>query len=642
MRLATLRGYRILDTPFESAYDDVTRLIAHICQTPVALVSLVDERRQWFKSAYGMDVRETSRDLSICSHAILEPGLFEVPDTLLDSRFADNPLVSGAPYVRFYAGAPLEGVDGQPLGTLCVLDYEARELTASQRDALQTLARHVTTLLELRRSHDALSLAEAERQLVLEAAGLATWSWEPGGSPTGCDPLPRVHPKDRRRVLAALTHAYQRDEGLEVECRLDQPTDSPRWAILWGRTLPADTGLRGLHGVVLDVTERRVEEQRRRDAQRLQSIGTLAGGVAHEVNNMMSVVLGFGEFALAGLGPSHAQTADVEEMVRAARRAARITQQLLAFSRQAMLQPSALDLNEVIRSLLPLLEQIVGADKIIDLVLSPDAPAVHADRVQLEQVLVNLALNARDAMPDGGRLTVETVPDPDPDPGLTDAPTGYVRVVVRDTGTGMDAETLARAFEPFFTTKPMGQGTGLGLSTVHGVVSQSGGSVRLESAPGVGTAVHVLLPVIAPPAHPDSDETRSSSEGSEVILVAEDEPAVRTLARRALEAQGYTVLEAANGREALDVLAHGPCAVDLVLCDVVMPVTGGAEVGRQVAERWPSIPLLFMSGYPGDEMVDRNLVEAGAPFLQKPFTPESLAAAVRYQLDESLARVRED
>ena len=530
--MAVLRRYGILDTPAEASYDDVTRLIAHICEMPIAVINLIDDGRQWFKSEIGLGVRETPLDPSICAHAILQPGLFVVPDTLLDPRFSDNPLVTGEPHLRFYAGALLETPEGHTLGTLCVLDTVPRELTRSQRDALRTLARHVMAMLELRRSHAA----------------------------------------------------------------------------------------------------QRLEDERRLTVQRLQSVGTLAGGVAHEVNNMMSVVLGFGEFALAGLGAGHPQYADVAEMVRAAHRAARITQQLLVFSRQALLQPVTLDLSGVVRDLQPLLEQIVGADKAITLRLAPSTAAVYADRIQLEQVLVNLCLNARDAMDTTGRLTIETG-----EGTLGDDPGQYVSLVVSDTGCGMDESTMARAFEPFFTTKPVGQGTGLGLSTVYGVIAQSGGHVRLESAVGKGTTVRVYLP--AAPVPEASSSTMESSvppTGSEVILIAEDEPAVRTMARRALESHGYTVLEAANGQEALDIVDHGPDVVDLVLCDVIMPVLDGRELGRRLAERRPPTPLLYMSGYPGEEMVDRDLMARGAPFLQKPFTPETLALAVRSYLDASV------
>ncbi|HVD33107.1 MAG TPA: PAS domain S-box protein [Gemmatimonadales bacterium] len=402
-----------------------------------------------------------------------------------------------------------------------------------------------------------------------------------------------------------------------------------------------------VRGIYRDVTERkRVEEQLRR-AERMQAAGKLAGGVAHEVNNMMTGVIGFSEFVLRSLEPDDPRKADVEEVIKAGTRAADVTRQLLAFTRQQVLRPQMVQINAVVSEMEKMLRRSLGEDKLLELRLSPEAGEIRADRGQLEQVLINLVLNARDAMTGHGRVSIETALAVWDEVyaqrhGGVDIPLGrYVMLAVSDNGCGMDDDVQERIFEPFFTTKPIGQGTGLGLSTVYGIVKQSGGYVWVYSEPGEGSVFKVYLPqarVASEPDEPAIEPVTAPAGGSETILVIEDESVVRKLACRGLRDHGYNVVEAPNGAQALRYIREHPQLVDLVISDVVMPEIGGREFGQRLATLDPDLPILYMSGYTGEDVVQRGLLDPGAPFQQKPFTPAGLALKVRQMLDQDSRR----
>ena len=394
--------------------------------------------------------------------------------------------------------------------------------------------------------------------------------------------------------------------------------------------------------------ERIRTEERVREAQKMEAVGQLAGGVAHEVNNMMTVVLGFGEFALRRVGQAEengttallsALRGDVEEIVKAGRRAATITEQLLAFSRRQPRRAVLLRLQEVLPDLAKLLQRLAGASIEVSIRVPEDLPPVVADRTQLEQAIINLVINARDSITGYGSIAiavdcVELTEDFARSYGITLTRQGrWLEVTVTDSGNGMDATTRARAFEPFFTTKPIGQGTGLGLSTVYGIVKQSGGYVWLESEPGRGTTVRIQLPEADAVEEEELVRPAPSARGGETVLVVEDEPVVRRLARAALEDSGYQVMEAADGVEALALLAQTNGHIDLVLSDVVMPRMGGKQLDEALRSLRPNLPLLFMSGYPGQEVAERGLMDPKASFIQKPFAPQELAQRVRGLLD---------
>jgi len=398
-----------------------------------------------------------------------------------------------------------------------------------------------------------------------------------------------------------------------------------------------------VRGIYRDITERKRVEEHLRRAERMQAAGKLAGGVAHEVNNMMTGVIGFSEFLLRSLDESDPRREDVEEVIKAGTRAADVTRQLLAFTRQQFLRPQVVQINAVVSEMEKMLRRSLGEDKLLDLRLSPEAGEIRADRGQLEQVLINLVLNARDAMTGQGRVSIETAPAVWDEVyaqrhGGVDIPLGrYVMLAVSDNGCGMDADVQTRIFEPFFTTKPVGQGTGLGLSTVYGIVKQSGGYIWVYSEPGQGSAFKVYLPRAAAdvaPEEPSGGQVSIPRGGSETILVIEDEDIVRNLACRGLRDHGCHVVEARNGIQALRYVREHPDTIDLVISDVVMPEMGGRELGVSLTQLEPDLPVLYMSGYTGEDVVQRGLLDPGSPFQQKPFTPAGLAVKVRSMLDQ--------
>jgi PAS domain S-box-containing protein len=389
-----------------------------------------------------------------------------------------------------------------------------------------------------------------------------------------------------------------------------------------------------------DITERKSVEERLRQIERIESVGRLAGGVAHEVNNQMSVVLGATEFLLRRNDLPAAARADAELIRKAGERSAAVTAQLLAFSRQQLLRPQVLDLNVVISEFEAVLRRVMGERCRLVLRLQPSLPHIRADRGQLEQVLLNLAINAADAMPDGGTLTIETgVTIFSPDytnrrPGIDIRLGPHVFLRLSDTGHGISKDLQEKIFDPFFTTKPVGEGTGLGLSTVYGIVKQSDGYIWVYSEVGLGTAFKVYLPAVNAEmpvtARPDLSSRRKSDE---TILVVEDEPSVRAMIVRILSAEGYTVLEAENGTQALVTVEKHDKAIALVLTDVAMPEMNGQELGTRLSERLPAVRVVYMSGFTDEEVVRRGLLQRNVPFVQKPLLPEILTERIRSILD---------
>jgi PAS domain S-box-containing protein len=452
-----------------------------------------------------------------------------------------------------------------------------------------------------------------------------------------------LHPGEREAVLAGWREAVRTGaERYQVEHRLRKADGGWRWMLT--TAVPyRDAGgrIETWLGITTDIHERVLADEQIRQSQRLQSVGQLAGGMAHEVNNMMSVVMGYGELLLQRLGRDDPMRADVAEMVKAGARSAAITRQLLAFSRQQVLRPSVVEVGGVVAELAPMLQRVLGSDRRLEVVPATCEGRVVVDRTQLDQVLVNLVANARDATAGNGVVVIE-VRDLELGPGDLDPAEGppgrWVRLCVRDDGAGMPPDVLARVFEPFFTTKPPDRGTGLGLSMVHGVVRQSGGFIRLTSTPGEGTAVAIHLPQVAEAVTPAAPETPAGRGGGERILVVEDESVVRSLVCRALEEAGYQVLQAPNGAAALDYVLANPGQIDLVLSDVVMPRLNGLELMARLRDQVPRLPVLLMSGYSTDEVNRRGGVDAGVPILSKPITPATLTAAVRHRLDQAASQ----
>jgi len=389
---------------------------------------------------------------------------------------------------------------------------------------------------------------------------------------------------------------------------------------------------------VRDVTEQRRLQQQLVQVQKMEAVGRLAGGIAHDFNNLLTVITSYSDLLLEDLGKDDPKRDDVQQVLKAADGAASLTRQLLAFSRQQVLAPRVVNLNAVVEGLQKILRRVIGEDVELAAVLAPDLGAVKADVGQLEQVLMNLTVNARDAMPTGGKLTIETANvEHEPEYALereAAAVGRFVMLAVTDTGVGMDEATKAKIFEPFFTTKEAGKGTGLGLATVYGIVNQSGGFIWVYSEPGNGTSFKIYLPRIdAPVEGVKTAGSVSVPRGTETVLLVEDAAAVRAVAKQVLERQGYTVLEAPDGDVALHVAQKHRGPIHLLLTDVVMPVLSGRPLAEQLARVRPDMKVLYASGYTDDSVVRHGILEAGTAYLQKPFTPDSLARKVREVLD---------
>ncbi len=515
---------------------------------------------------------------------------------------------------------------------------------------------------ERNRATGALQQSEERLRLALDSARMGIWYWSmegnalvwddnlralyglgPDESVTGYeDFMARVHPDDREFVARSVEKALKEGGDLDYEFRIVLADGRVRWIADQGRVGREPDGRpRYLTGVCMDVTDRKESEERLRQSHRMESVGRLAGGVAHETNNQMSVVLGASAFLLGRPDLPEPVRADIEHIRKAAERTSTVTAQLLAFSRRQVLRPVPVDLGALVKGWETVLRRIMGEDCTVSLRLGDAVGPVRADPGRLEQVLLNLALNARDAMPGGGTLTVETFPaELAADyvrrrPGVAIRPGPYVVLAISDSGHGMDRRTMEHAFEPFFTTKPVGHGSGLGLSTVYGIVKQSDGYVWAYSEQGRGTTFKIYLPVVqsAAPAPPPAPAPKASAGRGEAVLLVEDDEAVRAVTRRALEEGGYRVLEAADGLAALQVLTSTSGTIGLVLTDVVMPRMSGRELADRIAVLRPGTPVLFTSGYTDGEILRRGLLDADAAFIQKPFSPDAIVRIVRERLD---------
>jgi two-component system, cell cycle sensor histidine kinase and response regulator CckA len=976
-RLEALARYQVLETPPERALDELTRVAAHVCQTPIALLTFLDAQRQWITARVGPAIPESPRRLAFCAHAIHAADLFIIADTLDDARFADQPLVAAEPHLRFYAATPLRTPDGHAIGTLAVADLVPRQLTDAQLDALRVLGRQAMAQLELRRltidaagreasAQESLRHQGVQLDAALSVAGMGVWFADlrtgaigrlrPGGPitglPDGLSPttseafMALVHPDDRasmaanieratregaysgefrivlpggevrwvsshgrclfdadgtptsmtgvdldvterkrdlerirhlNRVYAVLSDINQAivrepdlDRLLEQACRivverggfrmawlglldpdtgrlvrracagaddatirlvdlivgterpvgcafteralvtgrpaacpdiahdpeaetwrraalergyrsmaafavvrngqpigafniyadapdafdpeecrlLDELADdiafaigaherdqerqraddqrraaedrfrqlaetiqqvfwmtdvhgsllyvSPAFETIFGRpcdSVAASPGVwmdavhpddrerveqaayarlrrgdydevyrivrpdgavrwirdRAFHiyddagevyrlvGTAADVTEQRQLEEQLQQAQKMEIVGRLAGGVAHDFNNLLTIINGMTDLVIGGLAEDDPTRSDLTQIRQAGERAAALTGRLLAVSRRQILKPEIVDLSAIVTSLQDMIQRLVGEDVALVLELSPELASVKADPGQIEQVVLNLVVNARDAMPDGGTLTIETrsvrldAVSASEHPGMRPGP--YALLAVSDTGVGMDDAIRRRIFEPFFTTKPQGKGTGLGLSMVYGIVKQSGGAIWFHSEPGHGTRFTICLPhVVGPPtARPTSPPT-VTARGHETVLVVEDEPPLRALAARVLAGAGYTVLQAGSGAEALALIAdHDP--VHLVFTDVVMPGMNGRELVARLSALRPAMRVLYTSGYTEDAILRHGVLDDPRRFLSKPYTPALLRRRIREALD---------
>jgi two-component system cell cycle sensor histidine kinase/response regulator CckA len=527
------------------------------------------------------------------------------------------------------------------------------------RTQLSTIARDIT---ERRRAADALRTSDERMRFALEAARMGVWEldlsthrvpWSETAASENDDPgrddgseeafFAATHVDDRDAVRQAIKQAIAERQDLAIVFRTVRSHGSTRWIECRGRVSgdAADATPARIVGVSTDVTERKLLEAQLRQGQKMEAIGQLAGGVAHDFNNLLTAILGYAKFAADGLAQDDQRRRDVEEVIKAAQRAASLTGQLLAFSRKQVLRATPVDLNQLVTGVSEMLRRLIGEHITLDVVSAPDLALVLADAGQLEQVVINLAVNARDAMGQGGRLTLETANvQLDNTAGLPDqtvVPGWYVMLAVVDTGIGMDAQTKRHLFEPFFTTKERGKGTGLGLATVYGIVKQSEGYIWAESEPGHGSVFRVYLPRAGRHVELDTRavEPDSPFKGSETVLLVEDEAGVRYLARRILEDNGYRVLDAASGQDAELIFAQHRGSIDLLVTDVLMPGLSGPDLFLRLAVDDPGLKVVYISGYATEAMARQFGLDRSRPFLQKPFTASQLASTVRSVLDLS-------
>ncbi|MFA5908841.1 MAG: response regulator [Vicinamibacterales bacterium] len=526
--------------------------------------------------------------------------------------------------------------------------------------ALKRAAELEQEILARHQAVDALQLSEERTRFAMDAAGVGIWDmdFKTGRlqwsaileSQHGLTPgtfggtfaafIERVHPEDRDAVTKAMDEAARTGTDFTEEHRTLPADGTVRWLRGAGRVHLGEHGepVRGV-GISLDITSRLALEKQYQQAQKMDAVGRVVGGVAHDFNNLLTVILGYCELSLADLGPDDPRRPDIVEIAKAGGRATALARQLLAFSRKDVIEPRLLDLNAVIAGMRPMLGLLIREDVNIVLGLDPELASVKGDSGQIEQIVMNVAVNARDAMPKGGTLTIATANvDVGQDLELSTpaiVPGPYVVLTMTDTGSGMSPDVLARLFEPFFTTKLAGEGTGLGLATVHDIVTRSGGGIAVTSEVGKGTTFKVFLSKAGaagmavdaplPVARPQT--------AAHAVLVVDDSPGLCEMARRLLERQGYTVRVAADAAEALQQFEKQP-PIDVLLTDVVMPGASGQELTRQLLERHPALRVIYMSGYTDDAIAQHGVLNPGVAFLRKPFTSETLSRKLR----EVLAR----
>ncbi len=555
-----------------------------------------------------------------------------------------------------WLGVPLK-TQGRTIGAIVVQSYtQGVRFGETERRILEMVSEQVAIAVERKRAQETLRQREEWFRALIENNGDAITAFGPDGrivyaSPTASRILGYPNEESLGRAIYGIVHP---EEVSQVKSQFEKLIQSPTGAVAavqtrlrhqdgsWRMieaTFSNQLGNPSIKAVInnyRDVTERRRLESQLQLAQRMEAVGRLAGGIAHDFNNLLTVILASTDLLLQDFPADDPRRRDVAEIGRAAERAAALTRQLLAYSRKQVLQPAVVDLNLIVENMKQLLGRLIGEHIELQTMLADGLAALRADLGQLEQVIANLAVNARDAMTRGGRLTIETS---NVEPGeasvhehVTMAPGHYVLLTVSDTGTGMDAETLARCFEPFFTTKAVGEGTGLGLATTYGIVKQSGGFIWVNSEPGHGTSFKIYFPQVAEKPETTGQKpavVRPAPGGSETILLVEDEGVVRDVSQRALEGLGYTVLAAESGEKALSLIASHAGPIDLLVTDVVMPRMDGYELAQRVAVLRPGTRVLYVSGYMDKEVVMRGVSRTSLSLLQKPFTIDALAVRVR-------------
>jgi two-component system, cell cycle sensor histidine kinase and response regulator CckA len=625
-------------------------------------IALYDPVSETLSFPYFVDEQDSTPPSKKLGHGLTEfllrtgEPLLATPEVLQEMENRGEVARSGSRSLD-WMGVPLK-VGNHTFGALVVQTY-SKNIRYGERDKeiLTFVSRQLASAIEIKRNEQALRRSEARyRSLVqssvygiyrsslegrffdVNSALIAMLGYESAEEVLMLDPLKDVfaHPDEHARLIDEFRRTGRMD-GVEVKWKKkDGIIITVR---ISGRAVSsADEPVEVLEAIAEDVTDRRALEDQFRQAQKMEAVGRLAGGVAHDFNNLLMVVSGYTEVILAKLEIDHPLHEKARAIQQAADRATALTRQLLAFSRKQLLELKVVAVNTIVEDMQRLVQPLIGENVELTTNLSPDAGHTRADVGQLEQVLMNLVVNAKDAMPRGGTLTIQTQSinfDQAHRGGQTFIrPGNYVMLTVTDTGFGMDKETQSRIFEPFFTTKEKGKGTGLGLSTVYGIVKQTGGYVMVHSEEGHGTAFNIYLPRVDAPAQMLVVPSPGIADGgSETILLVEDEDSVRQLVRETLQAKGYRVIEAENGAAGISAAALHPDAIDLVITDVVMPGMSGRELADQLAVSRPKTKVLYLSGYTEDAIMNEGTIESGKAFLQKPFTLQNLSRKVREVLE---------
>ena len=675
-RLAAVRATGLLDASPSEVLERLTRSVGRLLGVPAAMASLIDDERQWIVGLAGLPMpvsRQIPLSHSTCRLVVSSQEQLVVDDTDAHPLLRDIPTVFDMP-TRAYAGVPLITKSGETLGALCAMDRVPRIWTEDDLEGLNDLARAAMAEIELRMALEALRESEERYRLVSLATNDVIWDWnlETNGIRWNDAVAPvfryspseitdsvdfwkkRIHTDDAQRVI----------DGIHAVINSGVTGWSDEYRFLRGDGTFADVLDRGyvardasgaavrMIGAMTDITAQRSLEERLRHSQKMDAVGQLAGGVAHDFNNLLTVITANLDFVRADLPPDHPSRQDLEEIGGATERAAALVKQLLTFSRKQSIQPRHVVIGELVTRAQQLLRRVIGEEIELRVELHDSDSRVFADPGQLEQVLMNLAVNARDAMlmplhgraGAGGTLSIDvsevtmSAANAAGWDGVT--PGRWVRVAVHDTGHGMDERTRRHAFEPFFTTKDVGAGTGLGLATVFGIVQQAGGAIKLESTLGVGTTVICLFPVAQPSVDGEQPllEAAPDACSTTAVLLVEDEEPVRGAARRMLERAGHRVIEARHGVDALSLWQEHREQVGALITDLRMPEMGGRELVARIRASAPDLPVVYVSGY-SDQGVATSLASHEA-YVGKPFTSEALLSALGLVLEKAGGRPR--
>ncbi|MEO7600192.1 MAG: ATP-binding protein [Opitutus sp.] len=660
-RVRVLQSYGILDTPADSVFDDLTALAAKICGTPIALISLIDRDRQWFKSHHGITIAETPLSVSFCWHTIRRVEPMIVTDATKDPRFTDNELVTGGLHLRYYAGVPLITPGGHALGTLCVIDREPRQLSSEQLGALEIMTRQAMSQFELRRALAELRVSENRFESVARAVSDVIWDWDLARNTVwwsegfltafGYDYRiadrvssweSHLHPEDSARVTAAVRAAIQSPQSAwQNEYRFRRRDGTYAFVQERGQIMRHPNGdAYRIVGGMTDLTERKRLEAQHLRSQRVESIGALAGGMAHDLNNVLTPILLSISLLKDAVADDHESLERLNTIEISARHGANLIRQVLSFARGLEGLHAPTSVSQVLSEAVSLVRGTFPSSVRLVVEIASDLWLVRGDPTHLHQIFMNLLVNGRDAIGATGRVFVSAR-----NAILSDAVCDefkvkggpFVVVTVRDTGTGIAPEVMDHIFEPFFTTKKQGAGTGLGLATVHGIVASHGGFVKVISEPGAGATFEVCLPADRAARLADTAASQSvgSSSRSETVLLVDDEESIRSIGKQTLRQLGYRVLTAENGADALSVLHEYADQVSVVLIDLMMPIMDGAACIEKLRQTNPRLPIVMASGMPPSSDV---LARLGVKhLLSKPYTAASMAEMLRRALDATVA-----